>query len=508
VHGPSQVVDPRAYHWADGAWAGLPLEALVFYELHVGTFTPQGTYDGVRERLPYLRDLGITAIELMPLGDFPGRWGWGYDGAALFAPAHTYGRPDDLRRLVDDAHGLGLTVFLDAVYNHFGPDGAYAVAAAPEFLSSRHQTPWGPAVNFDGDAAGAVRAFFIENALHWLCEYHFDGLRLDATQTLIDDGPRHFLAELVAAVRAAGGRPRILIAEDNRNLALLVGSPEQGGYGLDAVWSDDYHHQVRAILTGEQSGYFVDFTRATADLATIIRRGWLYTGQMSPHFGGPRGTDPGGIPARRFIHFIQNHDQIANRPAGDRLSLVITPAAYRALSALLLCAPQTPLLFMGQEWAASTPFLYFTDHAGDLGRQVSRGRRQEFAAFLGFGDAVPDPQHPETFARSRLDWDERAAGVHAGTLRCYRDLLEWRRRLSGLDSDATSPEDGTVVLHRGRYLLLAGLHGGASLPCPGEAAVVWQSEDSAYTAHPDPPVRAGGMLRFGGPAAVLIEWAQ
>jgi maltooligosyltrehalose trehalohydrolase len=409
---------------------------------------------------------------------------------------------------VDAAHALGLAVFLDAVYNHFGPDGAYAVAAAPEFLSPRHQTPWGPAVNLDGEAAGPVRAFFIENALHWLVEYHLDGLRLDATQTLIDEGPRPFLAELVATVRAAGGRPRLLIAEDNRNLTLLVRSPEQGGYGLDAVWSDDYHHQVRAVVTGDQSGYFVDFTRATADLATIIRRGWLYTGQLSPYFGGPRGSDPGGIPAPRFIHFIQNHDQVANRPTGDRLNHVITPAAYRALSALLLCAPQTPLLFMGQEWAASSPFLYFTDHAGELGRQVSEGRRLEFAAFPGFADEVPDPQDPETFARSRLGWDEREAGVHAGTLRCYRDLLTWRRRFGGLEAEAASPADGAVILQRGRYRLLVVLDGSASLRCPEDAAVVWQSEDPAYTAHPDPPVRAGGVLRFGGPAAVLLERAQ
>jgi len=507
VHGPSQIVDPRAYRWHDAAWAGLPLESLVLYELHVGTFTPQGTFAGARERLPYLRDLGVTAIELMPVSDFPGRWNWGYDPAALFAPARVYGAPDDLRDLVDAAHGAGLAVILDVVYNHFGPDGAYAVAAAPVFLSSRHRTPWGPAVTLDGEASDAVRAFFVENALHWLREYHLDGLRLDATHALVDDSPRHFLAELAGVVCAHGGRPRLLIAEDNRNLDRLVRPPEEGGYGLDAVWSDDYHHQVRVVLTGERGGYFVDFTPATADLAAVIRRGWLYAGRPSRYFGGPRGTDPDGIPAMRFVHFIQNHDQIANRPSGDRLSAAVAPSTYRAVSALLLCAPQTPLLFMGQEWAASSPFLYFTDHAGELGRQVSRGRRLELAAMPGFAGTAPDPQEPETFGRSRLRWAEPAAEPHAGMLRCYRDLLAWRRRLSGLDADAASPVDGAVVLRRGMYRILVALRGGLSLPCPEDAAVVWHSEDPAYTARPDPPVRDGGVLRFGGPAAAIVEGA-
>jgi maltooligosyltrehalose trehalohydrolase len=508
VHGPSSVVDPQAYPWRDRNWAGPDLERLVFYELHVGTFTPEGTFDGVRGRLPYLRDLGVTAIELMPVGDFPGRWNWGYDPAALFAPARAYGMPDDLRRLVDDAHSLGLAVVLDVVYNHFGPDGAYAVALAPAFLSSRHTTPWGPAINLDGEGAAGVRGFFIENALHWLHEYHVDGLRLDATHALVDDSSRHFLAELAAAVHACGGRPRILIAEDHRNLDRMVRPPVEG-YGLDAVWSDDYHHQVRCVLTGQQDGYFVDFTRSTRDLAAIIRRGWLFTGQESRHFGGPRGTDPAGIRPFRFIHFIQNHDQVGNRPGGDRLSDAVSPAAYRAVSALLLCAPQTPLLFMGQEWAARSPFLYFTDHAGELGAQVSRGRQEEFKAFQGLGPAIPDPQDPRTFDRSRLRWEETAVEPHAGMLRLYHDLLAWRSRLAhetaGDEVEVTSPEEGGIALRRGRFLILAALRGGLTLSWPEDALALWHSEEPAYEELPHPPVRAGGAVTFPVPAVLIAQ---
>jgi maltooligosyltrehalose trehalohydrolase len=528
VHGSSLIVDPRAYRWRDLEWAGRPLETLVFYEIHIGTYTPEGTFGGVRRQLGYLRDLGITAVELMPVGDFPGRWNWGYDPAAMFAPSRAYGTPDDLRQLVDDAHRLGLAVLLDVIYNHFGPDGAYAVALSPRFLSARHRTPWGPAINLDGDGSDGVRAFFIENALHWLCEYHLDGLRLDATHALVDDGPRHFLEELAAAVRGLDGWPRLLIAEDHRNLDRLVRPPAQGGYGLDAVWSDDYHHQVRRVLTGQDDGYFEDFTPSTRGLATIIREGWLFSGQRSRYFGGPRGTDPAGIPAWRFIHFIQNHDQTGNRPAGDRLSDAVAPAVYRAISALLLCAPQTPLLFMGQEWAARSPFLYFTEHAGAIGEQVTLGRREEFKSFRGFGE-VPDPQDPRTFERSRLRRQEAETEPQAGTLRLYRDLLKWRGRLAAVSANGTgagrgasrsqrpepdtgepdfevsSPEEGGIVLRRGRYLILVALRGGLTLPCPQHAAIVWQSEDPAYTRRPDPPVRAGATLRFPVPGAVVAE---
>lgn len=503
VHGPSVVVDPDAFRWRDALWQGPDPERLVFYELHVGTFTPEGTFAGVRGRLPYLRDLGITAIELMPVSEFPGRWNWGYDPGAMFAPSRAYGTPDDLRSLVDEAHRLGIAVVLDAVYNHFGPDGAYAVALAPPFLSSRHRTPWGPAINLDGGDARAVRDFFIENALHWLGEYHLDGLRLDATHALVDESTPHFLAELAAKVRALPGRRRLLIAEDHRNLAALVRPAEEGGFGLDAVWSDDYHHQVRRVLTGQDDGYFADFTDSTRELAAIIREGWLFTGQRSVFFGGPRGTDPAGIPPHRFVHFIQNHDQVGNRPAGDRLHATISPAADRAAASLLLLAPQTPLLFMGQEWAARTPFLYFTDHAGALGEAVTRGRRAEFKTFRGFDGEVPDPQDPRTFERSRLRWEEVEEEPHAGTLRLYRSLLAWRTRLSG-PWEVSSPVEGGIVLRRGRHVVAAALRDDLALPCPA-APIVWCSEDPAHARGPRPPVRSGPALHFAVPAAVILE---
>jgi len=438
VHGPSAIVDPHAYRWSDQAWRGVPLREAIIYELHVGTFTPAGTFAGVVERLPYLAELGVTVIELMPVADFPGLRNWGYDGVSLFAPSRAYGVPDDLRRLVDTAHSLGLAVLLDVVYNHFGPDGAYHSTFSPFYLSARHQTPWGAAVNLDGDGAALVREFFIENALHWLHEYHIDGLRLDATHGLIDDSPRHLVAEIAARVRASiPDRTVLLIAEDDRNLATIVRPPEDGGWGLDAVWADDLHHHVRRLSAGDRDGYYEDYSSSLTDIATTIRQGWFYRGQFSAYQGKPRGTDPVGVPLERMVVCLQNHDQIGNRPFGERLNHQIEPALFRALSALLLCLPETPLLFMGQEWAASTPFLFFTDHHAALGRLVTEGRRAEFSRFTAFADPVtrtriPDPQASSTFEASRLAWDERRKAPHAGVLELYRALLRLRRTETAL----------------------------------------------------------------------------
>jgi maltooligosyltrehalose trehalohydrolase len=507
VHGPSMIVDPSTFAWTDGAWSPPARRDLVFYELHVGTFSPEGTFDGARRRLPHLRDLGVTAVELMPIADFPGRWNWGYDPAALFAPSRAYGAPDDLRALVNDAHGLGLAVVLDVVYNHFGPDGAYAPAVAPRFFSKRHSTPWGPAINLDGPGAAGVRRFFVENAIHWLAEYHLDGLRLDATHALIDRSPVPFLHELAHAVRRLPGPRRVLVAEDHRNLATLVRAPARGGDGLDAVWSDDYHHQMRRILAGDRDGYFVDFTDTTRDLAATIRRGWLFDGQPSQYFGRPRGTDPSGIPLDRFVHFIQNHDQIGNRPRGDRLTAAVGLDGYRAASALLLFAPALPLLFMGQEWAAATPFRYFTDHAEPLGSRVREGRRHEFRRFGGFAGEVPDPQEPATFALSRLDWTERDREPHAGILRLYRDLLALRPRLRGARR-IESPLEGGLIVRRGPDLLLVALRPGIVLPFPAGARLVWSTEDARYGAGGNPPHLVSGDLAFPRPAAALGRIAR
>ncbi len=535
VHGPSEIVDPRRFLWSDEGWPGVVIEDLIIYELHVGTFSSAGTFAGARGRLPYLRDLGVTGIELMPVAAFSGRWNWGYDGVALLAPASCYGRPDDLRELVDSAHRLGLAVLLDVVYNHFGPDGAYQGAFSPGYFTEQHRTPWGAAVNLDGPLSGMVRDFLVENALAWLHEYHLDGLRLDATHALVDDSPRHFLAELTSRVReGVGDRPRLIIAEDRRNLAHMVRPEAEGGWGLDAVWADDFHHQVRHALAGDSDGYYRDFTGTTADLATTLRQGWFFTGQHSAYLGGPRGTDPVGLPPRRFVICLQNHDQVGNRAMGERLHHQIDPAAYRAATALLLCAPETPLLFAGQEWAASTPFLYFTDHEPTLGRLVSEGRRREFRSFAAFMDPtarerIPDPQDPGTFARSHLDWEEAGREPHASILRLYRALLALRRDeplLGAADWEGFEVEaqgDAALVLRRsgsnGRTLAvllqlrgpgLVRLTAGGRTPGCSRWSLLFCSEDKAFCADPIlPDIDISGaepVVGFSRPGALILKW--
>jgi maltooligosyltrehalose trehalohydrolase len=534
VHGPSEVVDATQFAWSDTDWRGVELDALIAYELHVGTYTPAGTFAGVIERLPYLRDLGVTAIELMPVGAFAGQRNWGYDSVAIFAPARSYGTPDDLRRLVDAAHRHEIGVLLDVVYNHVGPDGAYLSVFSPHYFSTRHRTPWGVAVNFDGPHSRRVRDFFIENALHWLHEYHLDGLRLDATHALFDDSPRHVLAELSGRIRGAcdhGRRRALLIAEDHRNLATLVRPRRGGGWGLDAVWADDLHHQLRRMLAGDDDGYYRDFSGSAADLATTVRSGWFYRGQYSEYLGGPRGTDPSGLSPRQFVVCIQNHDQVGNRALGERLNHQIDPAAYRAASALLLCIPETPLLFMGQEWAASSPFLYFTDHHPELGRLVTEGRRAEFARFAAFADPqarerIPDPQAEPTFAASRLCWEEGIAPAHRATRRLYRALLRLRRGLELLRRDtwqgftAHARGDGGLFL---RYatgseslVVAVRLRGAGEVivadapeAASGSWAVLLHTEDRRFSLDPHPArmTRTGSeiVVHFARPGAVVLH---
>jgi maltooligosyltrehalose trehalohydrolase len=503
VNGPSMVVDPTRFAWSDGGWRGVAMADLVFYELHVGTFSPSGTFAGVTERLGYLHDLGVTAVELMPVSDFPGRWNWGYDPAALFAPSRAYGAPDDLRTLVDEAHRLGVAVYLDVVYNHLGPAGASLPVVNPQFFSHRHHTGWGKAVNLDGAGAGAVRRFFIDNALHWLEEYHLDGLRLDATHALQDDSPRHFLAELSDAVAHVSGPRRRLIAEDHRNLNTLLRPREEEGHGIDGVWVDDFHHGVRCTTAGDRDSYYADFTPGAEELARTINQGWLYTGQRSRHSGEPRGTDPRGLHPSSFVYCIQNHDQIGNRAFGDRLTDSITPAQYRAVSSLLLFLPQTPLLFMGQEWGAATPFLFFTDHDAELGARVREGRRKEFAAFANFGREVPDPQSPETFARSHLRWDEPLRSPHAGHQRLYRELLAIRRRLRGA-AHARPLGPRTLAVTRSHHTLIVALDAGVRVSHQ-EGDWVWHSAAPAFERDARAPFREGGSIVFPEAAALILE---
>ncbi|HXS99659.1 MAG TPA: malto-oligosyltrehalose trehalohydrolase [Elusimicrobiota bacterium] len=531
VHGPSLVVDPGSFRWTDGGWKGVPPGELVFYELHVGAFTPEGTFDGVAARLGELSDLGATAIELMPVGDFPGSRNWGYDGTAIFAPARAYGDPDSFRRLVDSAHARGLAVFLDVVYNHLGPDGNYTGAFSPFYFTDRHRSPWGDGVNLDGEECRHVREFFIENAVRWIREYHLDGLRLDATHALVDDSRRHFLRELRERVsaEALAGRRALLVAEDDRNLDLLIRKPPRGGFGLDAVWADDFHHQVRRLLAGDRDGYYRDFEDRVEDLTTILRQGWLYTGQHSAHLGRARGTSPDGLAPERFVFCLQNHDQIGNRAHGERLNACIDAAPFLAATVLLLTAPQTPLLFMGQEWGAETPFLYFTDHEPELGRKVTEGRRREFAAFERFSDpaareSIPDPQAAETFERSRLQWEERVGICAQGRLKLHRDLLRLRRaefsRAGGFAVMTLPNRDGVALHRRGAarpYLILVQLRRAGrvdlsdlALPRPeARWRVLLSTEEAAYSCDPHPPAcRLDGpqaSVQFYRPGAVILE---
>lgn len=433
VHGPSEVVDPTRFPWTDDAWSGLRADSLVIYELHVGAFTPAGTFDGAIERLEAIRELGVTAVQVMPVASFSGCRNWGYDGVALYAPTHAYGGPDAFRRFVNAAHGLGLGVILDVVYNHLGPEGNYAGAVTGgRFFTSRHTTPWGDAVNYDGEDSAAVRQFVIDNARHWPLEYHVDGLRLDATHQIVDDSSPHILEEIARELHALP-RPRLVIAEDERNERRLVLPPEEKGFGLDAVWADDLHHQLRRLVAGDCEGYFCAYTGTVDDVVETLRAGWFREGRGADPERRSRGTPADGLPAHAFVHCIQNHDQVGNRAMGDRLNHVITLPVYRAVSALLLLSPYTPLIWMGQEWASTSPFQYFTDHPDTLGRLVVEGRRDEFKHFSAFTDPltrerIPDPQAESTFQTSKLCWDEMHREPHRGMRELYRALLQLRPR--------------------------------------------------------------------------------
>ncbi len=437
VHGPSQVVALDRFQWNANDFQAPSLRDLVIYELHVGTFTPTGTFLALIEKIDHLKQLGINAIELMPIADFAGERNWGYDGVSPYAPAHSYGTPDDFHRLVDEAHAGGIAVYLDVVYNHLGPDGAYQSAFASQFYTQKHKTLWGDGLNFDAEGRDRVRAYFIESALAWIYDYHLDGLRADATDTIRDDSEPHFLTELTDRVHQAAsslGRNIVLIAEDARNERKVVLPPAQGGHGFDAVWSDDFHHHMRRRLAGDSDGYYRDFDGTTESIARTIQDGWYFTGQFAGFHGHPRGTSPSGLSFASRVFCIQNHDQIGNRAFGERLSSQISFPAWCAASALLLLSPEVPLLFMGQEWAAPEPFLFFTNHHDELGRLVTEGRRKEFARFSAFSDpanrkSIPDPQQPETFRRSKLDWAVCQSEQHARCLRWYQTLLHIRKQL-------------------------------------------------------------------------------
>jgi maltooligosyltrehalose trehalohydrolase len=454
VHGPSQIVEAGSFPWSDQHWRAKPLEETVFYELHVGTYTSEGTFESIILHLQELIELGITTIELMPVAQFPGGRNWGYDGVYPFAPQNSYGVPDSLRRLINAAHGLGLSVTLDVVYNHLGPEGNYLSAFGPYF-TDHYRTPWGQAINYDAAGSDEVRRFFIENALHWLEDFHFDALRLDAIHGIFDFSARHFLSELKSAVASLSqrvGRPLYLIAESDLNDSRILHDPQHGGYGIDAQWSDDFHHSVHTLLTAEKTGYYSDFG-GIEPLTATLRDGWYYSGQYSNYRQRTHGNSPRGIACSRFVICNQNHDQVGNRAGGERLSSLVGFEASKLAAGITILSSFTPLLFMGEEYGETAPFQYFTSH-GDprLVEAVRTGRRAEFAAFE-WQDRVPDPQDESTFERSRLDHSLKSKERHRTLLRFYRRLLQIRRQNSlGAHASWSVRElgDGALLIRRDR----------------------------------------------------------
>lgn len=498
VHGASEVVDPQAYAWQDADWVGRPWHEAVVYELHVGSFTPEGTFAAAQAKLADLAALGITAIELMPLADAPGARNWGYDGVLHFAPESSYGTPDALRALVDHAHGLGLMVLVDVVYNHFGPDGNYLHGYCPTFFNAAHQTPWGAAINFDGAANATVREFFVANALYWIEEFHCDGLRLDAVHQIRDDSPLNIVEEIAQAIDTGPGVDRHvhLVLENDANQASRLRRDDEGApIASTAQWNDDLHHAAHVLLTGETDGYYADYADQPVQLlAKAFAQGYIFQGQASPHHGQPRGEPSGHLPPTAFISFLQNHDQIGNRAMGERLSALADARQLDALYACLLLSPHIPMLFMGEEFAASTPFLYFCDFEGDLAQAVSNGRRNEFKRFAIFADEaararIPDPNAEATFTQSKLRWDERDAAPHSARLALVRELLALRRqhlvpRLAGPMSGGVSTGEGDLLrvlwtLADGSdWQLVANLGDGA------QVAALPRGFEPVYASHP------------------------
>ena len=530
-HGWSEIVDPEDFAWGDDSWRGLPREHLVIYEMHIGSFTPEGTWAAAAEQLPALAELGITCVELMPVADFPGSFGWGYDGVDLFAPTRLYGRPHDFRRFVDRAHGLGVAVILDVVYNHIGPDGNYLKRFSSDYFTDRYANEWGEAINFDGPNAGPVREFFLTNAGYWIDEYHLDGLRLDATQQIFDTSSDHILTAITRRVReAAGSRLTLVVGENEPQHAELARLPQQGGYGLDALWNDDFHHSAMVALTGRHEAYYGDYRGNAGEFVAAATRGFLFQGQYSRWQKQPRGTPALDLPAESFVVFLQNHDQIANSAAGTRGNALTSPGAWRAMTGFLLLMPGIPMLFQGQEFSASTPFLYFADFQGDLACGVANGRRTFLAQFPSLASngmlaRFTNPADPETFRRSQLDNSERERHTQAYAL--HRDLLALRRddpvlgqrpcRVEGavisdtawmLRYAAEAGRDRLLIVNLGADLSLA-------IPEPLLAPVaghdwrlLWSSEDPRYGGSGIPLPSEDGVWHVPGQSALLLASNQ
>ena len=529
-HGPSRVVDARLREWTDDAWKGPDLSRPVIYEVHIGTFTREGTWQAAARKLPLLVDLGVSIIEIMPIADFPGRFGWGYDGVSLFAPTRLYGEPADLAAFIDRAHALGISVILDVVYNHFGPDGCYHAAYADSYFSTKHITEWGAALNFDGPDSGPVREFVIANAACWIREYHFDGLRLDATQSVFDDSNPHILTEAGIAARAAAGERTLFIAAENEpQHAQLVRPIDDGGYGLDALWNDDFHHSARVAATGRTEAYYSDYRGTPQELISALRWGYLYQGQFYEWQEQRRGRAALDLQPRHFIHYLQNHDQVANSGAGQRLNQLTSPAQLRALTAVLLLGGATPMLFQGQEFAATTPFLYFADHNPELAQLVRAGRKEFLSQFPSLATAdvqreLDPPDDPATFEHCKLDWAERDA--HEPIYRLHRDLIALSRGDLTLSRRERERVQGAVLTNESflmRFfgdagddrLLLVNLGRQASyspapepLLAPPDGCVwqvLWSSEDVCYGGGGTPVVETEHGWDLPAHSAILMS---
>jgi maltooligosyltrehalose trehalohydrolase len=448
-HGASQIVDSEEFQWTDSGWRGVPHERQVIYEMHIGTFTPEGTWVSAMKQLPELAGFGVTVLEVMPVAEFPGRFGWGYDGVDLFAPTRLYGSPDDFRAFVNRAHQLGMAVILDVVYNHLGPDGNYLKEFAEHYFTDRHKNEWGQAINFDDQDSGPVREFFATNAAYWIDEFHLDGLRLDATQQIYDCSEEHILTHIARSVRqAAKGRVTFIVAENECQHGRLVRSPDKGGHDLDAIWNEDFHHTALVAATGRSEAYFSDYTGSPQELISAVKRGFLYQGQFYSWQDKHRGTPAFDLHPNQVVNFLQNHDQVANSLRGLRLHQLTSPGRARALTALLLLGPEIPMLFQGQEFAASAPFLYFAEHNPELARLVSKGRKEFLSQFGTIASAeasalLTDPAKKETFLRCKLDLSEREK--HAAVYMLHRDLLKLRREDPVFSNARRGAVDGAVL---------------------------------------------------------------
>lgn len=527
--GPSQLVDPGMFAWTDAAWRGITREDHVLYEMHVGTFTPEGTFAAARQEIAELANLGIGVIEIMPLADFPGRFGWGYDGVNLFAPTWLYGEPDDVRRFIDRAHSVGIGVILDVVYNHLGPAGQHLDHYSDHYFTDRYQTDWGRAPNFDGSHAGPVREFFLANSAYWIDEFHFDGLRLDATQNIYDSSGDHILTAIARQVRsAAKGRGTLLVAENEPQDTRLIRPLEQGGYGLDAIWNDDFHHSARVALTGRNEAYYSDYRGTPQEFISAAKYGCLYQGQRYRWQNKRRGTPTLNLPPTAFVNFIQNHDQIANSARGLRCHELASPGLYRTMTALLLLASGRPMLFQGQEFAASSPFCFFADHSPELAASSRKGRQKFLSQFPSLAapemrDRLPDPGDPRSFESSKLDFSERIA--HAPTYALHRDLLRLRREHPPFRRPRDGRVDGAVLGPEAFVLRFFGSEDGDRLllvnfgldlnldpapepllapPLQHRWKLLWSSESPVYGGSGTPPPETDDNWRIPGQVAIVM----